>query len=110
MSASSRGAPKVTHNAVETGSAVLYDCGDYNALVVHHLMENPTSGGYVSLKMSPTGATGTYIAHHGDGTNIKTQASASSYASIFKGIMKYVEVTLNRTDGKHTVTIQPINV
>lgn len=83
--------------------------GGFNALIVHHKITGGAAGGYASLKMSDASG-GTFIAHHGKGTNIKAADTLTSYTSIFEGLMDYVEVTLAVTDGAHEVTIQPLEV
>lgn len=104
-----RGGAKVTHAAaIETGS-VKISCAGYNALLVHHVMSGDGASGYVSLKMSYA-ESGSYIAHHGDGTNIKAENATASYISIFKGIMDWITVELHVSAGTHTVTVQPINI
>ena len=104
-----KGAGRVTHKAVTDGSAVKHSCKGYNALLIHHEMTGTTAGGYVSLAMGNE-ENGVYIAHHGKGNNIKSAALATNYTCIYEGIMDWVQVTLNRTDGTHTVTVQPINI
>lgn len=107
---SQKGMYKVTHSAVVAGSAVKHYVGKhYNALLVKHVMSGTTIGGYVSLKQAEE-TDGTFVAHHGKGTNIKGAAVAASYYAIFEAVDDYVEVTLNRTDGTHDVTITPVNV
>ena len=102
-----KGIAQVVHDGVTVGSAVKRNIGPFNALLVHHYMTGVTNGGYVSLKMSNlTG--GQFVAHHGDGAGIKSADEANSYTALFKGLMDHVEITLSRTDGTHTVIIQPL--
>jgi hypothetical protein len=104
-----KGSARTTHAAVIAGSAVIHRCEGYNALLVHHVISGAAIGGYVSLKMGPA-ADGPFVAHHGEGTNIKAADVAVSYTALFKGIMDHVEITLARTDGTHTVTVQALNL
>lgn len=105
-----KGTPEIIKNAVvAAGDPVKRFMGPYNAVLVHHQITGGTTGGFVSLKMGGKEG-GTFIAHHGKGTNIKAAASATSYTAIFEGLMDWIEVSLAVTDGTHTVTIQPINV
>ncbi len=104
-----KGGVRVTHDAVVSGSEVVVGCSGFNALLVHHVIVGATTGGFVSLTMSGKD-NGVFVAHHGEGTNIKTTATKDSYTSVFKGIMDWVKVVLNVTDGTHTVTVQPINI
>jgi len=105
-----KGTAHVTHKAVTQGSSVKVQVGKhFNSVLVHHAMTGQTTGGYVSLKMSDSD-NGTFIAHHGKGTNIKSANSATGYTCIFEAVSDWVEVTLNYADGTHTVTVIPINV
>jgi len=104
-----KGGIRVTHDTVTNGSNVKINCTGYNALLVHHYITGAITGGFVSIAMSGRDD-GNFIAHHGDGYNIKAADSVDSYTSLFKGIMDYVSVNLSVTDGTHTVTIQPINI
>lgn len=104
-----RGGSRVTHLAATLDKNVKTSCCGYNALLVHHVMSGDGASGYVSLKMSDA-ESGSYIAHHGDGTNIKAENATDSYISIFKGIMDWITVELHVSVGTHTVTVQPINI
>lgn len=105
-----KGQPEVIKNAVvAAGDAVKRYIRGYNAVIVHHEISGGAAGGFVGLKMGGK-EDGTFIAHHGKGTNIKAAASATSYIAVFEGLMDWIEVSLTVTDGTHTVTIQPINV
>jgi len=102
-----KGAAKVTHNAVTVGSSVKHNCTGYNALLIHHYIEGATSGGYVDVTMSNQEG-GNFIAHHGGGENVKAADSATSYTMLLTGIMDWVSINLNVTDGTHTVIVQPL--
>lgn len=105
-----KGAPETIFNAIAGASSpVKRQYKGYNALLVHHYMTGVTSGGYVGLKMGGS-ENSQFIAHHGKGTNIKSANVNASYTCLFEGIMDWVEITLNRTDGTHTVIIQPVNI
>ncbi|MDI6814425.1 MAG: hypothetical protein QMD10_12970, partial [Desulfitobacteriaceae bacterium] len=85
-------------------------CAGFNALLLHHVItRTPATGGYATITMSPKSG-GTFVAHHGDGQNIQTAAVTASYISLFRGILDYVKVVLNVTDGTHTVIVQPLNI
>lgn len=104
-----KGFAKITHNAVTKAGSVKMCVTGYNALIVHHKIADAAAGGYVSLKMSNE-ENGYFIAHHGEGTGAKTENSKTDYTCVFKGIMDFVEVTLNYTDGTHTVMVQAVNL
>jgi hypothetical protein len=106
-----KGAVKATHEAAVATSEVEFHVGNnYNALLVMHEIDNGGgAGGYVSLTIGDK-KDGTYIAHHGEGSNIKAADQAASYTCIFKGVSDTVKVKLNRTSGTHNVRVQPINV
>lgn len=106
-----KGAIKKTHiDATETG-AVKMKMGPFNALIVHHRISGGGStGGHVSLSLSPDNSTGSYVAHHGGGENIPSGAQANSYTALFTGLMDYVEVTLTATDKTHNVSVQPVQL
>jgi len=85
-------------------------CAGFNALLLHHVITGaPATGGYATITMSPKSG-GTFVAHHGDGQNIKGAAVTASYISLFRGILDYIKVVLTVTDGTHTVIVQPLNI
>lgn len=101
------GAPVVLFQDATAGGTKAISCVGANALLILHAIAGATNGGYVSLNLKAGGAT---VPHHGKGAGIKTAAQAASYASLFEGVTDEVEVTLNRTDGTHTVVAIPLVV
>jgi len=101
--------PPVFDTVTTGGTSQEIFCGGFNALLVHHVISGGSTGGYVSLQMSPK-SLGTFVAHHGKGQNIKSAATANSYISLFEAIFDYVKLVLTVTDGTHTVIAQPINL
>lgn len=105
-----KGAAKVVHREKTASvSAKVYIGHNYNALLVHHYMTGTTTGGHVNITMADK-EDGNFIAHHGEGTNIQSNDTPNSYTALFKGVMDYINVDLQVTDGTHTVIIQPINI
>ncbi len=106
---SKKGGSKVVHSAAEAPADYKFNLGPWNALLIHHRIVGGSTGGRVLISMSGS-IGGTYITHHGKGTNIPAGNQATSYTCLVEGLMDYVNVRLERTDGAHTITIQPLNI
>ncbi len=104
-----RGGITVTHDEVVASSSVAHNCGDYNALLVYHRIAGAAAGGYVYLTMMPREGD-VAVEHHGFGVNIPVANQLLSYYALFRGISQHVHVGLLRTDGTHTIIIQPIHL
>jgi hypothetical protein len=101
----------VTHNAVAAGSAVEVALPEgCNALLVKHEISGGTPNAWVSLNHKHGAGATPVVAHHAEGSNIKTGNQTTSYVSLFKGLPPVVEVVLNYTGGTHTVRVLPMRV
>lgn len=104
-----------THiNAAESG-AVEVDCYGYNSVMVIHEMTGVTTGAFVSVKCRHTKGTPGILhpapaADSEFGAKVKIAALATNYVSIYRGVPRFVDVELIRTDGTHNVRAIPINL
>lgn len=104
-----------THVGAVASGEVEVDCYGYNSLMIIHEMTGATTGGFVSVKCLHTrGTTGIlHPAPAGDsefGAKVKTAALNANYVSIYRGVPRFIGVTLTRTDGTHNIRAIPINL
>lgn len=109
-----QGTVKHSHVNAVAGSVVEVDCYGYNSVMIIHEMTAPTTGAFVSVKCRHTQGTAGILhpAPAGNsefGANVKAAVLATNYVSIYRGVSRFIDVELTRTDGTHNVRAIPIN-
>jgi len=74
-------------------------------LVAHQIAGSPATGGCVSLQIGDKPG-GVFVPHHGDGWNIPAAAQTAGYSCIYKNCGPVARLTVDITDGAHTVWYQ----
>lgn len=95
----------VTSTSDGASSAAINMRNGKTLLVTHLVSGSGSTGGYITCTHSDS-EDGTYVTHHGEGTNIPSGASASSYTCVFKNCLPWVKLAIHITDKTHTVKYQ----
>lgn len=96
--------------------ARLLNLKGFNGLIIWHLIEDATAGGFVKVHNQYGDGASDGLPHPapaGDSTwglNVVDAAQTGSYMMILCGISERVLIELSVTDGKHTVILQPANL